>query len=275
MRKAVSIIIICFMIMTVFSGCGLLQKLGLQKSGSDELTPVSSVAMNETDAKTLNDKLPIYLYFANQDNTKLKLEVRYIPMTEAKKSVNNLASTIVKELIKGPAEKGLQATIPKGTKLRSPVSINARVATVDLTGEFIDNHSGGKNEAQMTIYSIVNSLTELKDIEKVKFTINGAVKADFKGFYQFNALFPRTVSLISKEVTPSDGASGKSSGDKNSTDKARESTAKPDTKGNSTDKASTKAKDKPSNSNISNDQTTSGMSEEDYATYLEENDLLE
>jgi len=72
-------------------------------------------------------------------------------------------------LIKGPKVAGLKPTIPEGTKLRSAIKIEGDVAIVDFTKEFRDNHPGGKAEERMTIYSVVNSLTELKEINKVKF----------------------------------------------------------------------------------------------------------
>ncbi len=207
MRRAISLITLCFIIISVFSGCGLLQRLGLQEGDSDEVTPVSSIAIGEDEAKKLTDKVPVHLYFANEDNTKLKLEIRYIPVSEAKKSVNNLAGKIVEELIKGPSEgSALKSTIPKEAKLASPVKINAEssTATVDFNKEFISKHPGGKDAERITIYSIVNSLTELKEIEKVKFTIDGKAQKEFKGNFRFDSAFPRTASLISKEV-PSSG----------------------------------------------------------------------
>jgi len=188
------------MIMLLFSGCNVLQKLGLKKADNDELRPTSSIAMGEEEAKKLSDKMPISLYFANDDNTKLKLEIRYVPLEEAKKSVNNLASLIVKELINGPAKGStLKATIPEGTELRAPVKIEAGVATVDLSKEFKENHPGGKAAERMTIYSIVNSLTELKEIEKVQFLIEGKTEKELRGNFKFDVPFPRTTSLISNE----------------------------------------------------------------------------
>lgn len=206
MRRLICVITMCFMIVALFSGCTLLQKLGLWDSNEDELRPVSSIAIGEDEAKKLSDKMPIHLYFANEDNTKLMKEIRYVPMAEAKKSVNNLASIIVDELIEGPsAESGLKRTIPVGTKQRAKVKIDAAtgIATVDLSKEFIDKHPGGKAEERMTIYSIVNSLTELKEIQKVKFLIEGKPSKEFKGNFQFDVPFPRTVSLISKEAPTS------------------------------------------------------------------------
>ena len=222
MRKIISIVTVCLFILMTLSGCGLLQKLGLQES-NDELRPVSSIVMGEDEAQKLSDKVPIHLYFANEDNTKLMLEVRYIPLADTKQSTSHLASVIVRELIKGPSKEiGYKSTIPAGTQLRTPVSISARIATVDLSNEFKAKHPGGIDAEKMTIYSIVNSLTELSDIQKVKFKIAGKTQKDYMGNYQFDAPFPRSASLISKEtLIPDTGEasdnSAKQDGTKNTT----------------------------------------------------------
>ncbi|MDP4181498.1 MAG: GerMN domain-containing protein [Bacillota bacterium] len=236
MRKPVCIIICCFVFLSMFTGCGLLQKIGLEKEANDELQPASSIAMGEEEAKKLSDKLPIHLYFANEDNSKLKLEVRYIPIKDAKKSVNNLAGIVVKELIKGPTKSGLKPTIPEGTKLKTSVSIKSGVATVNLSKDFADKHPGGKDAERITIYSIVNSLTEIKDIQKVKFLINGEVRESYKGSFKFDAAFPRNVALISNEVTsvlPSPTSTDNQKTDDKSKDKKDDKTKGKDDKNNS------------------------------------------
>lgn len=199
MRRVISVVTVCLLIAAVFSGCGVLQKLGLMNN-NDELRPASSITIGEDEAKKLSDKIPVRLYFANEDYTKLRVEIRYIPMTEAKKSPNALAGAIVNELINGPGkDSGLRATIPAETKLRSPIKIEAGTATVDLTKEFKDKLQGGKAEEQAAIFSIVNSLTEVKEIQKVRFTINGKKTEALKGNFQFDAPFPRAPQLISTD----------------------------------------------------------------------------
>lgn len=200
MKKIILIVTVCIFILVALTGCNLLQTLGLQKNTNDELRPVSSIVMSGDEADKLAGKAPIHLYFANEDNSKLELEVRYIPLEDIKQSTSHLASVIVKELIKGPMVDGLKATIPAETKLRTPVSIKAGVAAVDLSKEFQSKHQSGKDAEEMTIFSIVDSLTELDGIQKVKFTIDGKTQKEYMGYYQFDAPFPRTVSLISKEA---------------------------------------------------------------------------
>jgi germination protein M len=200
MRRFLCIVAVCLIAAIIFSGCSVLQKLGLKKDESEELHPASSVVMGEEEAMKLTDKIPVRLYFANEDNTKLKLEMRYIPMSDARKNTSHLASVIIRELIKGPGpDSNAKAVIPPGTQLRGPVAVEAGVATVDFSKEFIEKRPEGKAEEQMIIFSIVNSLTELKDIQKVKFLIDGKARKEYGGNFQFDAPFQRSPSLISKD----------------------------------------------------------------------------
>ncbi len=201
MKRTIIFFTVFSIILSLLTGCSFFKKSSMEDEFNDELYPVSSIVLNEEEAKKLNDKVPVHLYFSNEDGTKLQKEIRYIPMTEAKKSVNNLASVIVKELIKGPTEnRGLKSTVPTEAQLRSPVTIEGRVATVDLTKEFVDKHPGGKKAEELTIYSIVNSLTELKEIESVRFTIEGKEQKEFKGSFKFDSKYPRNTSLIIKDA---------------------------------------------------------------------------
>ncbi len=201
MKRPLLIVMITVLILVMLSGCSFLQKLGLRGSSDEELRPVSSIIISETEASRLAEKTPIRLYFANGENTKLKLEIRYIDTADTKRSTSHLASVIVRELIKGPSdETAFKRTVPAEAKLRTPVSISGKVATVDMSKEFKTKHSGGKDAEKMTIYSVVNSLTELEDIQKVKFTIAGKVQKEFMGNFQFDLLFPRSTPLISKEA---------------------------------------------------------------------------
>ncbi|MEN2774951.1 GerMN domain-containing protein [Acetivibrio clariflavus] len=197
MHRQLCVIIACIFIISIFAGCSVFQKIG----DNDEVSPASSIALSEAEARQIADKSPVSLYFANEEGTKLKLEIRYVPMDELKKPVEEIASLIVRELINGPSKGStLKPTIPEGTKLRS-VKISGDVATVDFSKEFKENHPGGKAAEQLTIYSVVNSLTELKEISQVKFKIEGKTSKEFKGAFKFDNAFPRSTSLISKETT--------------------------------------------------------------------------
>ncbi len=148
----------------------------------------------------LNEKVPVILYFSDEEQTKLVKEIRYVDIKEAKKGAEALASVTVKELIAGPKANGLKPVIAEGTSLRAPVVIENRVATVDFTKEFIDNHPGGKGLAELTVYSVANSLTELKEIERVKILIGGKSTKNFKDKVTLDSDFPRNDAVVNKEV---------------------------------------------------------------------------
>jgi len=200
MRKILSFILVCGIMMTIFTGCALLDKFGAGSINNDELTPASSVTMGEDEANGLKDKTPVQLYFISEPENKLSPETRYINNSESSKGNEYLATAILKELIKGPAKGSLlQASIPQGTTVHTNVTIKDGTATVDLSKEFIDKHPGGKKNEQLTLYSIVNTLTEIKDIKSVQFRIDGVVKKEFKGSFQIDKAYPRSAYLISTQ----------------------------------------------------------------------------
>lgn len=199
-RKLFCILILCILALIFTTGCSILQKFVFGDTDNDELRPASSLVMDEEEASKLKDKRPIRLYFANEDNTKLRAEIRYIDASDTGGNTESLATIVVKELIKGPGKgTGLKSTIPEGTKLLSNVIIKGNTATVNFSKEFVEKHSGEKDAEKLTIYSIVNSLTELREIQKVEFKIEGKSKTQFKGGFKFDAPFPRSTSIISKE----------------------------------------------------------------------------
>lgn len=200
MKRILCIVLLTLFSVFIFTGCDTFTKVGFKEASNDELAPVSSIVISENEAQSINNRLPVHLYFADENTNKLKLEIRYLPIEDAK-STSNLASKIVEELIKGPSEKStLKATLPASTKLCAPVSFSEGVATVNLSKELVDQHPGGKAAEQLTIYSLVNSLTELKEVQKVKFLIEGKQQKEFKGNFKFDNMFPRTTSIINREV---------------------------------------------------------------------------
>lgn len=235
MKKSLSVLAIFMVFLVALSGCSVLQKMGFQKNAEEELRPVSSIVIGEDEASKLTDKTPIRLYFANAENTRLKLEIRYIDTAEAKKSTSHLASIVIGELIKGPSdEAAFKRTIPAEAKLRTPISISDKVATVDMSKEFKTKHPGGKDAEKMTIYSIVNSLTEIDGIQKVKFTIAGKSQKEYMGNFKFDSIFPRSAQLISRETTDqtmenSDGANVNQNEAKNAKDPPKGKPASGDT----------------------------------------------
>lgn len=138
------------------------------------------------------DETTVKLYFSDNEAMYLGSELRRVE-TQQKESTEKI---IMQELLKGPQSKELVRTIPAEAKLLS-VETKDGVCFVNLSNEFITKHGGGSAGEQMTIFSIVNSLTELSHIEKVQFLIEGKKKDVFINMI-FNEPFERDVSMISK-----------------------------------------------------------------------------
>lgn len=179
--------------------CGIAGRISFRNIAVNKfvpnISPVSCISMGERDASKIQDKYPVHLYYATKEN-KLKLVVRYISLSDAKKDISDVATIIMKELMQPPKEEGLHTVVPKGTTLKKPVQVVNDVAIVDLSREFLNNHAGGLEQETLTLFAIVNSLTELKDIHKVRFLVNGKSLKEYKGNFRFDKDFPRCRTKI-------------------------------------------------------------------------------
>jgi len=129
------------------------------------------------------------LYFSDQNGDYLIAEKREVPL------VPGLARATVQELIKGPEGKGLSGTIPEGTKLLD-INIENGLCTVDLSKEFRDNHWGGSSGEILTVYSLVNTLTQFPTVEKVEILVEGQKIDTLAGHMDLSAPVSRNSQII-------------------------------------------------------------------------------
>lgn len=127
-----------------------------------EYVPEVEISDNEL-RKTL-----VTLYFANSDG-KVSSEVRLI---DSKELLRNPYIALVGMLLEGPKDENLKSAIPNGTKIID-AKLNKKCVTVNLSKEFIENADEDINKKCSMIYSIVNTLTELNEVQSVKFLIDG------------------------------------------------------------------------------------------------------
>lgn len=128
----------------------------------------------------------IKLYFSNQDTSELVEEEREVEVNPNQ----HLAKYIMEQLIVGPRDSNHLATVPPETKIKD-IKVKDGVCYVDLSEEFITKHTGGSFSESITIYSIVNSLTEIPEIKKVQFLIEGQKRQEFTGHVDFSKPFER------------------------------------------------------------------------------------
>lgn len=114
------------------------------------------------------EKKTITLYYGNSSADGVVAEKREVEISKD----TQIERVVFEELQKKPKTQELYATIPEGTKLIA-VATEGGICTLNLSKEFVDNSPGGSAGELMTLYSIINTLTELQGIEKVQFLIEG------------------------------------------------------------------------------------------------------
>ncbi len=149
----------------------------------------STAVANSREQDQKQKKVSVVLYFSDQNGDYLIAEKREVPL------VPGLARATVQELIKGPEGKGLSGTIPEGTKLLD-INIENGLCTVDLSKEFRDNHWGGSSGEILTVYSLVNTLTQFPTVEKVEILVEGQKIDTLAGHMDLSAPVSRNSQII-------------------------------------------------------------------------------
>ncbi len=110
----------------------------------------------------------IYLYLPDENNYYLRSEERVLTVGQDVL----LAEYVIEELIKYTGADGVRTAMPNNTKLLS-VEVKNGVCTVDFSDEFVANRPVTAAEQRLTVYSVVNSLCDLENIDAVEFRIEG------------------------------------------------------------------------------------------------------
>ncbi len=110
-----------------------------------------------------------------------------------------LARLLVEQLLLGPEKleqintTDVRNTVPQGTTLNS-LTIRDNVCYVDFSKEFCNIQEGINSE--VVIYSIVNTLCELSDVNMVQFTIDGEQRETYGDVKAFYTPFERNLDLV-------------------------------------------------------------------------------
>jgi len=120
------------------------------------------------------EKMPferqLRLYFADSGGRYLGKEYR--SLTVAYDDMIELH--VMEEILKGPEGPGLTSAIPEGTRLLGISTLNG-VCTVNLSDEFLNNAPETAVGGRLAVYSIVNSLTTISKVNKVRLAVNDVV----------------------------------------------------------------------------------------------------
>ena len=133
----------------------------------------------------------IKLYFANAKGDKL------IPMDMNVTYNKNvpIERVVVEQLINGPGVSGYYRTLPANVKLLG-ISVTDGTCYVNLDSTFID---GMVNAAEMVpVYSIVNSLCDIPQIDRVQILINGESNRMYRESISLETKFTNNEDIVQK-----------------------------------------------------------------------------
>jgi germination protein M len=133
----------------------------------------------------------VKLYFVDASGEKLVAEERSI---EVKQSLT-LEYQIVDQLLAGPEDSSFKSTIPAETKIKD-IKTEDGICYVNLSGEFINKNAGSEQSTALMVYSIVNSLTELENVNRVQFLIEGEKVEGIHSNFDFSKPFDRNQQIL-------------------------------------------------------------------------------
>ncbi len=153
----------------------------------------NNVAVNPSLEPEKSDRQLVVLYFTNAAHNYLIAEERSIEIKQSQTTEYQ----IVEQLIQGPLDSSLVPTLSGDVKIKD-IKTEEGICYVNLSTDFLTKHVGSGNELT-AVYSIVNSLTELDNVKKVQFLIEGEKISDYKGRLDLGKTLERNTSVIYRE----------------------------------------------------------------------------
>lgn len=172
-KKRKKIIVIITLILIILMALFIYNNVSIEKENEEyqDYTPqeeISEEQMRQT---------KVILYFANSETGELESETKIV---DANLLINEPYKEIMNWLIKGPQSSNLKKLIPEGTSMHD-IKVEKSCAIINFSNEFL-NYETEENKLKI-INSIVNTLTNLKEIESVKFLINGEENENLSEIY--------------------------------------------------------------------------------------------
>lgn len=167
MKSRKKIIILTIVIIMIIIGLYIIFKNVSIKEQETENNPYQDYTPQEEISEEQLRQTKVILYFENKETKELESEIKLV---DANTLIKNPYKELVSLLIKGPQSSNLEKIIPEGTILHD-VTVENSCAIVNVSNEFL-NYDTEENKMKI-INSIVNTLTNLKEIRSVKILING------------------------------------------------------------------------------------------------------
>ena len=162
----------------------------LKDRDNKALENISASEINLETEEYRSEMRQVDLYFADAVEKKLVRETRTIKITDQQP----VEQYIINELIKGTKNKKLKSLLSKKTVLVS-VDVEENICYLKFKSNFLKDNAGTDEHDQLVIYSIANSLTELKTLSRVQFYMDGKRVENF-GSVRIKDYIERNTGII-------------------------------------------------------------------------------
>ena len=169
-------IVIIFSILLIIILIGGYFAIKYVKDRQQENTEVEEYTPQEEISEEQLRQTIVSLYFQSKETKELVPEARLIDIKEI---INDPCDKLVNLLIEGPKSEKEERLIPENTKLNKSY-IEGDCATLDFSAEFLNYDKSDEKAKTNMINSIVNTLTQLTEVNSVKILIDGSENEEFK-----------------------------------------------------------------------------------------------
>lgn len=170
------IIAIITLILLILIGIFIYNNISIENTSDEYQDYIPQEEISEEQMR----QTKVILFFANSETGELESETKIV---DANSLIKEPYKEIMNWLISGPQSSNLKKLIPDGTAIHD-IKVEKSCAIINLSNEFL-NFETEENKLKI-INSIVNTLTNLKEINSVKFLINGETNEKLSEVYLKN-----------------------------------------------------------------------------------------
>ena len=174
-NKKIIIIFCALFIFLIIGGYFLINYLRNDK----EETVIEEYIPEEEISEEQSRQTIVSLYFQNNETKELEPEARLVDIKEI---LNDPYEKIVNLLIEGPKDETKEKIIPDNVKLLNTI-LEGDCITLDFSQEFLNYDKEDEKVKENLINSLVNTLTQLNEVNSIKILINGSENEEFKEVY--------------------------------------------------------------------------------------------
>ena len=179
MKKKYILMFVLIFIVLLAVGIFTINKL---KSNTEESANIEEYTPEEEISEEQNQERDtiVTVYFLNKETKKVMPEARVVDVREM---VNNPYQTLMDLLVKGPESEKLEKVIPENTTILGS-TIKDDCVTINVSSEILNYDKEKENSKENLIEVIVNTLTELTEVNKVKIIVEGQESEEFNKTYE-------------------------------------------------------------------------------------------